>query len=76
MQIGSSWTCIIHHRVDKSGGGGRKQTEGWVREWREGGGVAREEKEENEQCVSGSVSVYSEEVIRELSLVPVRQHSR
>lgn len=38
----------------------------------------RKEKEENEQCVSGSVSVsvYSEEVIRELSLVPVRHHSR
>lgn len=34
----------------------------------------RKEKEENEQCVSGSVSVYSEEVIRELSLVPVSLH--
>lgn len=32
--------------------------------------------EENEQYVLGSVSVYSEEVIRELSLVPVRHHSR
>lgn len=44
----------------------------------EGGreGKGGKEKEENEQCVSGSVSVYSEEVIRELSLVPVRHHSR
>lgn len=56
---------------------------GWVserEERREGRGLGRErgrkEKEENEQCVSGSVSVYSEEVIRELSLVPVRHHSR
>lgn len=60
---------------------------GWVSEGerereerREGRGLGRKrgrkEKEENEQCVSGSVSVYSEEVIRELSLVPVRHHSR
>lgn len=53
--------------------------EGWVNagEEREGGNErGRKEKEENEHCVSGSVSVYSEEVIRELSLVPVRHHSR
>lgn len=36
----------------------------------------RERGKENEQYVLGSVSVYSEEVIRELSLVPVRHHSR
>lgn len=38
--------------------------------------VERERGKENEQYVLGSVSVYSEEVIRELSLVPVRHHSR
>lgn len=61
---------------------GRKKGSGgvWVseegRREEEGGKRGRKEKEENEQCVSGSVSVYSEEVIRELSLVPVRHHSR
>lgn len=47
-----------------------------MREGERGSERGRKEKEENEQCVSGSVSVYSEEVIRELSLVPVRHHSR
>ena len=57
---------------------GRKEENGRVGEgeWRQGRKEGGRRKRENEQCVSGSVSVYSEEVIRELSLVPVRHHSR
>lgn len=60
----------------KKGSGGVWVSEEGRGEEEEGGKRGRKEKEENEQCVSGSVSVYSEEVIRELSLVPVRHHSR
>lgn len=60
----------------KKGSGGVWVSEEGRGEEEERGKRGRKEKEENEQCVSGSVSVYSEEVIRELSLVPVRHHSR